>query len=281
MPRDDIKTLVSDLKNHLKGRDEVDLLYSVSSFGTSSSQKKPVKKPVSVKKVLPNNKNIESVLSSPQKTCAQNSEENSPDNLEELKKIVSNCKKCNLGNSRLNAVFGVGSPNAKIMFVGEGPGFDEDHKGEPFVGRAGKLLDKILLAMGLKREDVYIANIVKCHPMVNAENPEARGNDRPPNPDEFEQCIPYLEKQISIIQPDFVVCLGAVSAKVILGVKSSLTSLREVFHDYPKRLAGVDKNIKVLVTYHPAALLRNPNWKVPAWADMKMLMKALNIPLQK
>jgi len=173
----------------------------------------------------------------------------------------------------------IAGSNAKIMFVGEGPGFDEDHKGEPFIGRAGKLLDKILSAMGLKREDVYIANIVKCHPMVNPDNPEMRGNDRPPTPDEFTHCIGYLEKQIEIIKPEVIVCLGAVSAKVLLDTKASLGSLRGVFHPYPKKLSGATP--KLLVTYHPAALLRNPNWKVPAWEDMKMLLKELGLSLPK
>lgn len=202
-----------------------------------------------------------------------------PGDLKELEKIVSTCKKCPLGETRLNAVFGVGSSNARIMFVGEGPGFDEDHRGEPFVGRAGKLLDKIILAMGFRRQDVYIANIVKCHAMVNPAEPEKRANDRPPATEEFSACLPYLERQISIIKPDFIVALGAVSARVLLGINASLGSLRGSFHNYPKQVG--EKDIKIVVTYHPAALLRNPHWKVPCWEDLKMLLTEMGLPVPK
>lgn len=187
---------------------------------------------------------------------------------EEIKK----CRKCQLGNSRLNAVVGVGDPNAKVVFVGEGPGFQEDHKGEPFVGRSGQLLDKILdTVLGLKRSDVYIANIVKCHPMSNPENPEAHGNDRPPTIEEISACRPYLDRQLMLIKPRCIVTLGSVATKVLLGVTQGISFVRGKWHDYPVELFGPGHPIKVLPTYHPAALLRNSNLKRDTWEDMKML----------
>ncbi len=187
---------------------------------------------------------------------------------EEIKK----CRKCQLGNSRLNAVVGVGDPNAKVVFVGEGPGFQEDHKGEPFVGRSGALLDKILdTVLGMKREDVYIANIVKCHPMVNPETPEAHGNDRPPTIEEISACRPYLDRQLMLIKPRCIVTLGSVATKVLLGVTQGISFVRGKWYDYPVELFGPGHPIKVLPTYHPAALLRNSNLKRDTWEDMKML----------
>jgi DNA polymerase len=124
---------------------------------------------------------------------------------EALKAKVNACRLCPLGSSRLNAVFGVGSPNAEVMFIGEGPGFEEDHRGEPFVGRSGQLLDKILESIGLsRRTNAYIANIVKCHPMKDPSDPESRANDRPPTPEESESCKPYLDEQIKLIRPKFL-----------------------------------------------------------------------------
>ena len=195
--------------------------------------------------------------------------------LNALKVIVSSCRKCPLGNSRLNAVFGVGSENAETLFIGEGPGFQEDHDGEPFVGKSGQLLDKILAAIGLSRESVYIANIVKCHPMINPENPEARGNDRPPSPEEIAACRPYLDQQIALIAPRVIVTLGAVAARVLLGTTVGLTKIRGQWRDYHPALG---RPVKVMPTYHPAALLRNPNLKKEVWEDMKNLKKELSTP---
>lgn len=192
--------------------------------------------------------------------------------LGELAKEVGSCRRCALGSHRLNAVFGVGSPSAKVMFVGEGPGFQEDHRGEPFVGRSGQLLDKILdTVLGLKRADVYIANIVKCHPMVNPDNPELHGNDRPPSPEEIAVCRPYLERQIALIKPRCIVTLGSVATKVLLGVEEGISKIRGRWYVYPRGLFGGDADIKLLPTYHPAALLRNPKLKLDAWEDMKTL----------
>lgn len=189
------------------------------------------------------------------------------DILENLKKEVLNCKKCNLGNSRLNAVFGVGDPYTNIMFIGEGPGFQEDHKGEPFVGRAGALLDKIIAAMGFSRQTVYIANIVKCHPMKNPSNPELKTNDRPPTQEEMQTCKPYLDKQIEIIAPKVIVTLGSSSTKALLQTEETISSLRGNFKEY--------NGIKLMPTYHPAALLRNPNLKKDVWHDMQKVMAYL------
>lgn len=194
------------------------------------------------------------------------------DGLDALAAEIRECRKCQLGNSRINAVVGVGDPRAKVVFVGEGPGFQEDHKGEPFVGRSGQLLDKILeTVLGLKREDVYIANIVKCHPMINPENPEAHGNDRPPTIEEISACRPYLDRQLMLIKPKCIVTLGSVATRVLLGVTQGISSIRGKWYDYPVELFGPGHPIKVLPTYHPAALLRNTNLKRDTWEDMKML----------
>lgn len=189
--------------------------------------------------------------------------------LEKLKDAICGCRKCPLGKSKLNFVFGVGNPNAELMFVGEGPGFDEDHKGEPFIGRAGKQLDKIIEAMGLKREDVYIANTVKCHPMIDPSDPEKRGNDRAPLPEEIQTCLPYLEKQIELINPKVICALGTHAAKTLSGLETTIGKLRGTF---------LDRNgTKLMPTYHPAALLRNPALKKDVWEDMKQIMAVLGL----
>jgi uracil-DNA glycosylase len=175
--------------------------------------------------------------------------------LDSLNEQICDCVKCPLGTTRTKFVFGVGNPKAEIMFVGEGPGADEDRTGEPFVGRAGQLLNKILASIDLKREDVYICNIVKCRPP----------NNREPLPMEMETCTPYLYKQIELVKPKFIVCLGRTAAQWLLQSKESLTSLRTRVHDY--------RGATLVVTYHPAALLRNEAWKRPTWDDMKQLKK--------
>ena len=196
--------------------------------------------------------------------------------LNALSETVKNCRKCPLGFARLNAVFGVGSDKARVVFVGEGPGFQEDHQGEPFAGPSGQLLDKILeTVLGLKRSDVYIANIVKCHPMKNPETPEAHGNDRPPTPEEISACRPYLDEQLRAIKPACIVTLGSVATKVLLGMDKGISVMRGQWYDYPVELFGPGHPIKVLPTYHPAALLRNSNLKRDTWEDMKMLKSFL------
>lgn len=171
--------------------------------------------------------------------------------LEEFDKAICTCVKCPLGHTRTKFVFGVGSPHAEVMFIGEAPGADEDAQGEPFVGRAGQLLNKIIEAVGMKREEVYICNILKCRPPGN----------RDPQTSEMKTCTPYLYKQIELIKPKFIICLGRISAQWLMKTNESLQVLREKVHDF--------HGAKLLVTYHPAALLRNPNWKRPAWEDMK------------
>ncbi|HUD72247.1 MAG TPA: uracil-DNA glycosylase [Dongiaceae bacterium] len=177
--------------------------------------------------------------------------------LQALRDELGDCTRCRLSEKRTNVVFGVGSPGARLMFVGEGPGADEDAQGEPFVGRAGQLLTKIIEAMGLTRRDVYIANIVKCRPPEN----------RVPLPDEVATCSPFLMRQIGIIRPRVIVCLGTPSAQTLLGTRETITRLRGAFRE----IAG----IRVMPTFHPAYLLRNPAAKREVWEDMKQVMAVL------
>jgi uracil-DNA glycosylase family 4 len=179
----------------------------------------------------------------------------SPDisTISDFHNAIQGCMNCPLGATRTNFVFGAGNPDADIMFVGEAPGEKEDLEGMPFVGRSGKLLTDILKAIDLTREDVYIANILKCRPP----------NNRDPNRAEIEECEPYLLKQIELIKPKLLVALGRISASTLLRSKDSLTAMRGQVFDYH----GTD----MVVTYHPAALLRNPNWKRPAWEDFKKI----------
>ncbi len=175
---------------------------------------------------------------------------------------VCACTLCpELVAERSQTVFGVGNPQARVCFLGEAPGADEDRLGEPFVGRAGQLLDKILAACTLVREDIYILNVLKCRPPKN----------RTPALEEIENCRGFFESQLQLIQPEFICCLGAVAASSLLRTKSSLGKLRGEFHDW--------QGIRVLVTYHPAYLLRNPPAKAETWKDMQILMKAMGIPL--
>lgn len=175
--------------------------------------------------------------------------------LDDLNSQICECIKCPLGKTRTNFVFGVGNPNADIVVIGEAPGADEDAQGEPFVGRAGQLLNKILEAIQFKREDVYICNILKCRPP----------NNREPLPEEIELCEPYLWKQMEIIKPKMILCLGRIAGQSLLKTNDTLGALRGKFFDY--------RGIKLMVTYHPAALLRNPNWKKPAWEDVQLFRK--------
>jgi DNA polymerase len=177
--------------------------------------------------------------------------------LAELAKTVSVCTRCALHESRTQTVFGVGNPRAKLMFIGEAPGADEDAQGEPFVGRAGQLLNKIIAAMGMKREDVYIGNVLKCRPPQN----------RDPLPAEVECCEEYLRAQIALIQPKYICALGRIAAHWLLKTDAPLGTLRTGSYTY--------EGIPVVVTYHPAALLRNPAFKAPCWEDMKKLMALL------
>ena len=186
-----------------------------------------------------------------------------------LEAAVRSCRDCPLGTQRLNPAFGVGSPSAEAMFIGEGPGFEEDRRGEPFVGKAGQLLDKIIESIGLSRKTVYIANIVKCHPMIDPQDPEKRGNDRPPSPEEIAACRHYLDEQIRLIRPRFLIALGGVAAKVMIGTEEGIMRLRGRWHEY-----GPD-SLPLLPTFHPAFLLRSPERKRDVWEDMKELKRRL------
>ncbi|MBI5882545.1 MAG: uracil-DNA glycosylase [Elusimicrobia bacterium] len=201
-----------------------------------------------------------------------------PESLTVLAGRILSCKRCALAATRIKAVPGAGSPSAEIVFVGEGPGFEEDRKGEPFVGKAGQLLDRILKAMGLSRESVFIANIVKCHPMRDPSTPEARGNDRPPTPDEIAACREHLDRQIAAIRPRVIVALGAVSAKALLGTEEGITRLRGRWQSY-RRPDGTGEPIPFMPTYHPAALLRDETLKSAVWSDMKAVLSKLGRPV--
>ncbi|MCK4777852.1 MAG: uracil-DNA glycosylase [Actinomycetia bacterium] len=175
--------------------------------------------------------------------------------LQELKSKVEKCAKCSLSKTRVNLVFGTGSENAEILFVGEAPGYYEDIKGEPFVGKAGKLLDKLLNSIGMSRKDVYIANVLKCRPP----------NNRNPLPEEIEECRPYLKQQIKIIKPKVVCTLGNFATRLILGEKLGITSLRG------KKFEG--DGYFIFPTFHPAAVLRNPGMGVDFKKDLETMKK--------
>jgi uracil-DNA glycosylase len=182
--------------------------------------------------------------------------------LQMIREDIGDCTRCVLHKQgRKQIVFGTGNPEADIMFIGEAPGADEDEQGVPFVGRAGQLLNNMITAMGIRREDVYIANIIKCRPPGN----------RTPERDECETCSPFLMRQIEAINPKIIVALGAVAAKTLLGVNDALANLRGRFYDF--------RNTKLAVTYHPAYLLRDPRQKKEAWKDLQMVMKHLGMPL--
>ncbi len=184
--------------------------------------------------------------------------------LEQLAQQVRVCTQCDeLARTRNQTVFGVGDPEARLVFLGEAPGADEDRQGEPFVGRAGQLLTKIIEACTLRREQVYILNILKCRPPGN----------RNPSPDESANCRQYLFRQLEIIRPDFICCLGAVAAQNLLETTETIGRLRGTFHQF--------RGIRVLCTYHPAYLLRNPSAKRAAWDDMKILMREMGIELPR
>lgn len=177
--------------------------------------------------------------------------------LEEIQVWLGDCRRCRLHAGRTTIVFGTGNPKAKLAFVGEGPGRDEDLQGKPFVGLAGQLLTKIIQAMKLSREEVYITNIVKCRPPEN----------RNPQPDEISACEPFLKEQLRVIQPRIICALGTFAAQTLLKTDTKITALRGRFHRY--------EGISLMPTYHPAFLLRNPQFKREVWEDMKKIMKEL------
>lgn len=180
------------------------------------------------------------------------------ENWEELEKSIENCQKCKLCNGRTNIVFGVGNKTADVMFIGEGPGADEDRLGEPFVGKAGKLMDQAFEGVGIKRENVYIGNIVKCRPPQN----------RVPENDEAEACLDYLRNQVVLVRPKIIVLLGSIALKNILGNEYSITKERGKWIE--------QKGIQYMPTWHPAALLRDESKKIEFWKDLKEVIRIAN-----
>jgi DNA polymerase len=186
------------------------------------------------------------------------------DALRAIRDEIGDCRRCKLATGRTNIVFGVGNPAAELMFVGEGPGEDEDRKGEPFVGRAGQLLTEIIThGMGLRRDDVYIANVVKCRPPGN----------RNPEPDEISACQPFLSAQIDAVAPKVIVALGKFAAQTLLGTTMPISKLRGRWFDFRGR--------RLMPTFHPSYLLRTPSEKKLAWEDIKLVMQELDLPLPK
>jgi uracil-DNA glycosylase family 4 len=181
----------------------------------------------------------------------------SPQTLDDLQRSLGDCTLCKLSRGRKTVVFGSGSHTASLMFVGEGPGEQEDLQGLPFVGPAGQLLTKMITAMGINRDDVYIANVVKCRPPQN----------RNPEPDEIATCSPFLKKQIEMINPRIIVALGSFAAQMLLSTEERISKLRGTVHSYEGR--------KLVATFHPSYLLRNPAEKKSAWADLQLVMKEL------
>ncbi len=194
-----------------------------------------------------------------------------------IREDIGDCTRCKLSQGRTNIVFGVGDPHARILFVGEGPGADEDAQGEPFVGRAGQLLNNMINAMGIRREDVYIGNVVKCRPPQN----------RAPERDECDTCGPFLMRQISVVRPEIIVALGATAAKFLLGASDSMANLRGRIYDFHPIVAHTaperdpEFTTKLVVTYHPAYLLRDPRQKKETWADLQKVMQYLGMPLPR
>jgi len=183
--------------------------------------------------------------------------------LESVREEIGECTRCKLHKGRTNLVFGVGNPKARLMFVGEAPGEDEDKKGEPFVGKAGQLLTKMIEAMGLRREDVYICNTVKCRPP----------NNRNPEPDELASCEPFLKGQLAAVQPEAIVTLGKFAAQALLRDETPISRLRGTWREY--------EGIPVMPTFHPAYLLRSPQEKGKVWDDLQKVMKKLGLELRR
>lgn len=241
---DELAALTTTLRRHLQRRERAGI--RTLARGKPPAVKPPPAEESSLLRGMPND------------FFADNSKPLQAKSLEELRAAIGDCERCKLCSGRTHLVFGVGNPKAKLMFVGEGPGRDEDLQGEPFVGRAGQLLtDIITKGMGLKREDVYIANVVKCRPPEN----------RNPEPDEVAACEPFLKKQIDLIRPKIIVGLGKFAVQTLLQSKVPITKVRGNWHSY--------HGIKLMPTFHPAYLLRNPADKKLVWEDIKKVIKEL------
>ncbi|MBX7165022.1 MAG: uracil-DNA glycosylase [Pirellulales bacterium] len=225
----------------------------------------PVEQEVTIEEQLPMTPPVQTKQAGePARATSQQGAADGVAGLEVIRREVAACTRCSkLASTRTQTVFGVGNPKARLVFCGEAPGADEDAQGEPFVGRAGQLLTKIIEACTLRREDVYILNVLKCRPPEN----------RNPLPDEVANCRGYLDRQLEVIRPEFICCLGSVAAKTLLETEESIGRLRHRWHDY--------RGVRVWCTYHPAYLLRNPAAKKDVWEDMKILMRELGIVLEK
>ena len=241
----ELAALTTTLKRHLERRQRAGLRYLANAA------------PAPTKSVI--SKEEPSIMSGTElDMLADTSSALQAESLEDLRAAIGDCQRCKLCSGRTHIVFGVGNPHAKLMFVGEGPGRDEDLKGEPFVGRAGQLLtDIITKGMGLKREDVYICNVVKCRPPEN----------RNPEPDEVAACEPFLKKQIDIIRPQIIVGLGKFAVQTLLNSKMPISKLRGTWASY--------HGIKLMPTFHPAYLLRNPADKKLVWEDIKKVIQEM------
>ncbi len=258
--REQFEFLLSNVRMFLKQQEELHGELFLDPAKTKSAGPKTIQPPVNPKSTLPPAEGdlFETNPSQSNGGAYPNEPWTEMPDLHQLNGSICTCQKCPLGSTRTKFVFGVGNPNADLVLVGEAPGADEDRQGEPFVGRAGQLLNKILEAINFKREDVFICNILKCRPP----------NNRDPLPEEVASCEPYLWKQLELIRPKLILCLGRIAAQVLLKTNDSLSSLRGKVHDY--------RGIRLMVTYHPAALLRNPNWKRPAWEDVQQMRKLYN-----
>lgn len=282
--REELKGLTRDLKKFLSAAEEEDLILKAApkkqkaAFNIPAKQQ-PAAEPSGEEEqviLMPKTsraKTKKEVATANDNNVAEVPPQDKQAQLNALEAQIANCSRCALGETRIKAVPGEGNINARIMFVGEGPGYEEDRQGRPFVGKAGQLLDKIIGAMGFSREEVFIANMVKCHPMVDPSDPEKRSNDRAPIPDEIAVCRKYVEQQIAIIQPEYIVALGGVAAKSLIKDAPNLSAIRGKIYDLQLTNAELKKPVKILATFHPAALLRNPGWKKDAWADLKVLLK--------
>ena len=243
--RDELATLVTSLRRHLQRQERVGIRFLFPDEARQTNF------------VMADGKNLLSGTESD--LFSDSSATYKAETLEELREAIGDCRRCKLWSGRTHLVFGVGNPKARLMFIGEGPGRDEDLQGEPFVGRAGQLLtDIITKGMGLKREDVYIANVVKCRPPEN----------RNPEPDEVASCEPFLKKQIDLVRPEIIIALGKFAVQTLLQSKVPITKLRGNWHSY--------HGIKLMPTFHPAYLLRNPGDKKLVWEDIKKVIKEMN-----
>jgi uracil-DNA glycosylase len=260
-PREELTELIAQAKEHLRYFNELGLtsigeMSPPAAPGVTSPQ--PAPEPITTMPMKKENETEPALFSEPALFGEPSSQavetQYARETLEDIRSDLGDCQRCKLWSTRTKLVFGEGSPQAELMFIGEGPGADEDASGRPFVGRAGQLLTKMIEAIDLKREDVYIANVVKSRPPGN----------RAPESDEVKACIPFLFRQIAAIRPRLIVALGNPAMQALLDTKIGITKMRGQFQDYP-RLPG----IKVLPTFHPAYLLRSPDKKREAWEDLK------------